>query len=71
MLKLANTRDETVGAPLGTRDDWARLSSVGHKISSLITVNEPPEDMHGRGFSADEDYDDEDEQADYGGDADR
>lgn len=33
-----------VGHPLGSREEWSDLSIRAHKISSLITVNEPREE---------------------------
>jgi hypothetical protein len=64
LLRLANSGDEAVGAALGTRDDWVRLSSVGHKISSLITLNEPPEETPVPGdVGTDDGYEDEDEES--------
>ena len=40
---ISQAGDPAVGPPLGTRDDWARVSVVGNKVSLWITMNEPPE----------------------------
>jgi hypothetical protein len=33
-----------IGHPLGSREDWSDLSTRAQRISSQITVNEPPEE---------------------------
>ena len=67
LAELSQAGDPAVGPPLGTRDDWARMSVVGNKVSSWITMNEPPETS-----SATEGSDpEEDEDQDAWGDEDQ
>ncbi|MGH3809992.1 MAG: hypothetical protein ACRDRU_25900, partial [Pseudonocardiaceae bacterium] len=61
LLRLASADDEAVGPALGSREDWTDLSTRAQKISSLITVNEPPEVIPVPGDVSDDDdaYDEE------------
>ena len=56
LLRLAIADDRTVGPALGSRENWTELSTRAQKISSLITVNEPPEEI----LAVDEASDDDD-----------
>ncbi|MGY1697035.1 hypothetical protein ACI780_19205 [Geodermatophilus sp. SYSU D00814] len=57
LLRLAATGDGAVGPALGTKDDWRQLSTMGSKISALITLNEPSEDEP---HVAEQDHDEDD-----------
>ncbi len=47
------------GSVLGTWDDWSEISTRAQKISSQITVHEPPEEDDYHSGETDNEYDDE------------
>ena len=44
LVRLLELHSADVGHPLGSREDWSDLSTRAQRISSRITVHEPPEE---------------------------
>jgi hypothetical protein len=61
LLDMEDSGEDGIGPALGTHDEWMRLSSVAQKVSSMITLHEPDEEVSVPGDITTGDYEDPDE----------